>query len=197
MFIELADHLRCPADHPEQFLVLLPGRMVDRSVREGVLGCPVCGREFALEDGVLDVGGGPGDVRDSALDADAAVALAGLSGPGGYVAVAGGLGARHEELAAALPGIRIAAVNPPPSVEDGGEFSVLRGGMLPLRSSSMRGVFLGPGFGGDPHWIAEALRVTLSGLRIVGEGDAPDTPDIEVLASAGGCWVGAKMRNRL
>jgi hypothetical protein len=41
MFIELTDHLRCPADHAESYLVLLPEEMRERSVRTGRLGCPV------------------------------------------------------------------------------------------------------------------------------------------------------------
>jgi uncharacterized protein YbaR (Trm112 family) len=57
MYIELTDHLRCPENHEERFLVLLPDRVEDRSVRTGQLGCPVCGRTFVLVDGVLDVGG--------------------------------------------------------------------------------------------------------------------------------------------
>ncbi len=61
MFIELTDHLRCPADHDESFLVLLPERMEGRSVRAGRLGCPVCGRTFELVDGVLDLGGAAPD----------------------------------------------------------------------------------------------------------------------------------------
>ena len=43
MFIELTDHLRCPEDHDEQFWCLLPDRLDGRSVKEGQLGCPVCG----------------------------------------------------------------------------------------------------------------------------------------------------------
>ena len=196
MFIELADHLRCPADHPEQYLVLLPGAIEERSVRDGMLGCPVCGREFRIDGGVFDIGGGPEQVAPTALDGDAAAALAGLTGPGGYLAVVGGLAARHDELAAAIPGVRLVAINPPRGVRDAYELSVLRGGSIPLRSSSMRGVLLGPGFGSDPHWVSEALRVTLPGLRIVGEGREPEPGDLELLASAGGCWVGSKLRNR-
>ncbi len=59
MFIELTDHLRCPEDHEEQFLVLLPDRLDGRSVKEGQLGCPVCGRTFAVRDGTVDFGGAP------------------------------------------------------------------------------------------------------------------------------------------
>ncbi|HEU4828066.1 MAG TPA: hypothetical protein VFT04_02615 [Gemmatimonadales bacterium] len=197
MFIELADHLRCPADHPEQYLVLLPAQIEDRSVRAGTLGCPACGREFRIEHGVFDIGGGPDQVPPTALDGDAAAALVGLTGPGGYLAIVGGLAARHDEVAAAIPGVRLVAVNPPGSVRDAYELSVLRGGTIPLRSNSVRGVLLGPGFGSDPHWVGEALRITLSGLRIVGEGEPPEAPDIQLLAAAGGCWVGAKMRNRI
>ena len=40
MFIELTDHLRCPADHEESYLVLLPDRMEGRSVRERAAGLP-------------------------------------------------------------------------------------------------------------------------------------------------------------
>jgi len=47
MYIELTDHLRCPENHEERFLVLLPDRVEDRSVRTGQLGCPVCGRHRA------------------------------------------------------------------------------------------------------------------------------------------------------
>lgn len=197
MFIEAVDHLRCPEDHPEQHLVLLPESMEERSVRTGDLGCPVCGREFRIVDGMLDTGGAPEQVAPTALDGDAAAALIGLEGPGGYLALVGGIAARHAELMAAMPGIRVIAVNPPGSVRDEGELSVLRGRTLPIRSNSMRGVLLGPGFGGDPAWVAEAMRVTLSGLRVVGEGNSPELAELEVLAAAGGCWVGSKLRNRL
>ncbi len=42
MHIELTDLLRCPADHDEAFLVLLPDRMEGRRVLAGHLGCPMC-----------------------------------------------------------------------------------------------------------------------------------------------------------
>ena len=48
MFIELTDHLRCPADHDESFLVLLPLDLAGRDVVQGTLGCPVCQREYAI-----------------------------------------------------------------------------------------------------------------------------------------------------
>lgn len=197
MFIELVDHLRCPADHEEQYLVLLPARIEDRWVREGSLGCPVCGREFQVVDGVFDTGDGPVDPpAPSALDGAALAALTGLGGPGGYALLVGGAATEWAALSDAMPGVAIVTMNPDPSVIDGPGVSVLRGARLPIRSGSMRAVVLGPGYGDDAEWVSDAMRVTLAGLRIIGEGAAPERTDLDILATAGGCWVGSKLRNR-
>jgi hypothetical protein len=70
--------------------------------------------------------------------------------------------------------------------------SVLRSPIIPVKTRSMRGVVLGGEFSADPAWVAEAGRVTLPGLRVVGLGPEPDVADLEVLASAEGCWVAAR-----
>ena len=197
MFIELTDHLRCPADHDEAFLVLLPDRVEGRSVRTGTLGCPICDRRFALQDGVLDTGDvsspdagvGPGK-----LAAEALAPLAGLSGPGGYLVLVGPPAALWRDMADLVPGVALVAVNPPPEVVDEAGISVLRGGRLALKTSSMRGVVLGPPYGGDPAWVQEAARVVLPGLRVVGEGPDPDPELVDLMASAGGVWVGTRRR---
>jgi uncharacterized protein YbaR (Trm112 family) len=196
MFIELTDHLRCPADHDESFLVLLPDQMEGRSVRTGQLSCPVCGRTFELVDGVLDTGGEPASDRqsDSALDADGLTTLVGLHGPGGYLALVGPPATLWKEVAELNPGVALVAVNPGTGVTDGPGISVLRGGTLTIRSGSMRGVVLGRPFADDVHWIREAARVVLPGLRVVGEGENPPADVIDLLASAGGVWVGTRRR---
>ncbi len=195
MYIELTDHLRCPADHEESYLVLLPDRVEDRSVRAGQLGCPVCGRAFALVDGVLDVGGAPEmPGAESGPGASALTALTGLSGPGGYLVVVGAPGRDWRELAERNPGVGTVLVNPPAEVSDEPGVSVLRGGVLPLKSRTMRGAILGEGFGSDPKWIGEAARVVLPGLRIVGQGPDPEPEQIDLMASADGVWVGTPRR---
>lgn len=195
MFIELTDHLRCPNEHDESFLVLLPDQMEGRSVRTGTLGCPVCGRILQLRDGVLDTGGAQADAGSGGvLDADALTALVGLSGPGGYLTLVGSAGALWSEVAALNPGVALVAVNPPASVADGPGISVIRSGRLPLKTGSMRGVVLSRPYADDAPWIKEAARVLLSGLRVVGEGEQPPADLIEVLASAGGVWVGTGVR---
>lgn len=195
MFIELTDHLRCPADHDEAFLVLLPDQVEGRSVRTGILGCPVCDRRFELHDGVLDTDEAPSRAAGHGrLTAEALAPLAGLSGPGGYLVLVGPPAARWRDVAALVPGVALVAVNPPAEVVDEPGISVLRGGRLTLKTGSMRGVVLGQPYGGDPAWVREAARVVLPGLRVVGEGPDPDPETIDLMASAGGVWVGTRHR---
>ena len=195
MFIELTDHLRCPAEHDESYLVLLPDRMEGRSVREGRLGCPVCGRTYQIADGVLDVGGaGVPDPGPTLLTAEAATAFIGLSGRGGYLVLVGGPAAAWRDLAERNHGVALVAMNPPADVRDEPGLSVLRGGALPIKSRSMRGVALGKPWGDDPAWVRDAARVVLPGLRIAGEGQVPDETVIELMAATGGVWVGTPRR---
>jgi hypothetical protein len=192
MFIELTDHLRCPAEHDESYLVLLPDRMEGRSVRTGQLGCPVCGRTFLLVDGVFDGGDAPEPAATgpSALDADAVAALTGLGGPGGYMVLVGAVASDWKEIAEQQPGVALVAVNPPTDVADGSAISVIRAARIPLKSKSMRAAVLGTPYGDDRYWITEAARVVLPGLRVVGEGTDPSPETINLMASAGGVWVG-------
>jgi uncharacterized protein YbaR (Trm112 family) len=195
VFIELTDHLRCPNEHAESFLVLLPGTMEGRSVRTGHLGCPVCGRTFQLQDGVLDTGDAPTtEDTGSVLDADAITTLVGLSGPGGYLTLVGAAGALWSELAERNSGVALVAVNPPASVVDGPGISVIRSSRLPLKTGSMRGVVLSRPFADDVAWVKEAARVVLLGLRVVGQGKEPPSDVIELLASTEGVWVGTRVR---
>lgn len=195
MFIELVDHLRCPADHEEQYLVLLPDRIEDRWVRAGRLGCPRCGRTFVLSDGVLDLGGAPPAAEMATALAPGSLApLAGLNGPGGYLALVGSPGNEWRGVAELLPGVGLVAVNPGPETRDEFGISVIRGERLPLKTRSMRGVVLGTPYGEDAAWVREAVRVVLPGLRIVGEGGEPPPDLVDLMASAEGVWVGTPRR---
>lgn len=192
MFIELTDHLRCPAEHPESFLVLLPDQMDGREVVTGHLGCPVCGWSTGIRDREADFGGGRPAEGDTRLTPAAVEAFLGLSGPGGYLVVAGSATALIPALVDVLPAVRIVAVNPAGAAPPGYPASVLRSGRLPLKSASMRGVVLGADLAGDPLWVGEANRVTLPGLRVVGEGVPPAEPGLTVMASGGGVWVASR-----
>jgi uncharacterized protein YbaR (Trm112 family) len=195
MFIELTDHLRCPEDHEEGFLVLLPDEMEGRSVRTGQLGCPICGRTFAIHDGIVELGAAPEPAAsESRLDAEGLTALAGLHGPGGYFALVGTLGSLAQEMLDVNPGVSLIAVNPPAEVVDVPGVSVIHSTRIPLKTRSMRGVALGRPYADDPYWVGEAARVVLLGLRIVGEGADPPADLIELMASAEQVWVGVIKR---
>ena len=190
MFIELTDVLRCPADHPEQYLVLLPDQVENRVVVSGELGCPVCGETFPIEDGITRLGDPP-DISSSvpSLDAGAADAFLGLTGPGGYVVLVGGVALLGVELAGLLDGVHLVALNAPAGLPGGADLSVIGSGRIPLKTGSVRGVVLGAGYGSDPVWLEEAHRVVLPGLRIVGEGPEPAREGWEALGRAEGVWV--------
>src|SRR5947208_16354545 len=54
--------LRCPERHEEAFLVMSTGEMVGRMVRSGILGCPVCRKEYPIVKGVVNFSArGPGE----------------------------------------------------------------------------------------------------------------------------------------
>jgi uncharacterized protein YbaR (Trm112 family) len=196
MFIELTDHLRCPADHEESFLVLLPDRIEGRSVIEGQLGCPVCGRTFQLSDGILDTSDAPAlnPSPSTKLTAEALTALVGLHGPGGYLTLIGSAADMWKEIGELNPGVSLVGINPGSNVADAPGFSVLRSGRIPLKSRSMRGVVLGSPYADRRQWVEEAARVVLPGLRVVGQGDEPPADIIDLMASADGVWVGTKKR---
>jgi len=194
VFIELTDHLRCPAGHEEAFLVLVPVATEGRDVRTGTLGCLVCRREFPVEEGRARFGPPPAmTARSPAVDAAALHALLGLEGPGGVVALVGDVASHAEPLAGLLPGVALVTVNAPAGPAAGPRVSALEAPSIPVRTRHLRGVVLGGGYGEDRAWVADALRATLPGLRVVGAGAAPEVPG--VLAAAGGWWV-AERTNR-
>jgi uncharacterized protein YbaR (Trm112 family) len=193
VFIELTDHLRCPADHAEQYLVLLPDRIVDRSVITGRLGCPACGRTYAVTEGVAELGGPPPAPGPAPLDPAAMHVLLGLGSPGGYAVLVGSAAGAWRGLAQAVPGVALVAVNPPPEVVDAAPvLSVVRAPLVPLKTRSVRGVVLGAEVSSDPYWVGEAARVTLPGLRVVGQGPEPAPEVLQLLASADGHWVAVR-----
>ena len=191
MFIELTDILRCPQPHDEQFLVLIPGDMEARSVRTGHLGCPVCHREYRIRDGVADLAStsAPAPGTSAGIEPDALAAFLGLTGPGGYVGVVGGNSGLGQALIEAIPGVHFVLINPAADSSELPMLSLLRAGSIPIKARSLRGVVLLAPFAADPAWRKEASRAVLPGLRVVGQGDPPAEPGLEILASAAGWWV--------
>src|SRR6058998_202212 len=164
--------LRCPERHEEGFLVLSTGEMLGRMVRSGMLGCPVCGKEYPIVRGVAHFSGGgmrdAGSVAASEpthlasrishpADVQTLQALLDLSGPGGYVLLLGSAAQHAVGLAGLMGGIHFVGVNAPDDVEELPVLSLLAcDTMVPLRHAMARGVVVGPELGA---WLAEAARI--------------------------------------
>lgn len=210
MHIELTEMLRCPEAHREEMLVLSTGEIRDRMVRSGLIGCPVCHKEYPIARGIVNfrrsrqrVGseGGSGPraavyVPPSPLPtADAAKlqALLELSGPGGYVVLVGSAARQAPRLSSLMEGIHFVGINAPLEMEEEPMLSLLYANeKVPLRTSVARGVVVGADIATSP-WLVEAHRVLLRGRRFVVENEEPELPiGLVKLAAENGLWVGEK-----
>lgn len=205
MHIELTEMLRCPEDHREEFLVLSTSEMNGRMVNLGLVGCPVCRREFEIIDGIVDfteVLTGERQHRavrrtpaqpTTPVDAQSLQALLDLGGPGGYV-VLGGSAARHaDSLASLMGGIHFIGINAPADIEELPVMSLLQTDeVIPLRGGMARGAVIGAELS-RTHWVGEAARILLHGRRLVVESEQPTLPQsVRQLAVGQGLWVGEK-----
>jgi len=203
MHIELTEMLRCPEPHPEGFLVLSTGEMSGRMVRHGLVGCPVCHREYEVADGVVYFGGtgkgergrvdGGGTRPPSPVPRpDVLQALLDLSGPGGYVVLLGTAARVGAELAPLVGGIHCIGVNAPDEVAELPVLSLLRcESLIPLRGAMARGVVVGAELA-SPAWLAEAVRVLLRGRRLVVAGEEVVPAGVRHLVTGQGLWVGER-----
>lgn len=195
--------LRCPAPHREEYLVLSTGEMSGRMVRRGVIGCPVCHREFEIVDGVVEFGGAAsGDqgaepsvaaAPASPLPApDVLQALLDLTGPGGLIVLLGSAARSAEGLASLIAGVHLVGINAPPDLGVSPVLSLLRTDRgVPLRRAVARGVVVGAEVA-TPAWLEEAARLLLPGRRLVVAAETPAPPGVTRLAIGYGVWVGEK-----
>jgi uncharacterized protein YbaR (Trm112 family) len=205
MHIELTEMLRCPEAHREEFLVLSTSEMNGRMVWRGLVGCPVCQRDYEIVDGIADftqisTGSHPQPVRRtpaapgrSTLDAQSLQALLDLGSPGGYVVLLGSAARHAVGLAGVMAGIHFVGINAPADQEELPILSLLQSAtQIPLRQAMARGVVVGSECA-TPAWLGEARRVLLPGRRFVMEGDTVALPEgISRLAAANGLLVGEK-----
>lgn len=199
MFIELSEFLRCPEQHEETFCVVAPDEMTGRMVTRGIVGCPLCRREYPINDGVADFApdlATPAPPAAStaapALDPDAVWALLGLGNPGGFVVLLGSAATLAGRLAQHMGGVHFVGVNAPAAVEVSPVLTLLRHqNSIPLRTAVARGVAVGRELAHEP-WLSEGARVLLKGLRLVAQAEQAVVPGVTQLAAGRGLWVGEK-----
>ncbi len=197
MFIELSEFLRCPEPHDETFCVVAPEEMVGRMIVRGVVGCPICRREYPIDAGVVRFGGAAEAAGAAgAAEPDAVWALLGLTSPGGFVVLVGSAARLAVPLAERMGGVHLVGVNAPGDIPASPALSLLaHPDRIPLRQAMARGVVLGAESATEP-WVTEGVRVLLPGLRLVAAADSLSTPGLDQLAAGNGLWVGQKHGKR-
>ena len=150
---------------------------------DGALGCPNCRDAFPVVDGFADLrapprdplgeglaGAPPDATEDSPVEAERAerlVALLGIVGGPGTIALVGEPSRLAPRVAAALPELLVVAVDPDlrhwPEVPDVSRLVAAPG--LPLFDSTLRAVAVDGRLGAE--WLGEAARVLQPRARVV------------------------------
>lgn len=196
MFIELIDTLRCTGDHPETWLVASILERDERLVLEGMLGCPVCHRQYPISRGIAWYGRDPSTTELPAsgapVDPEGAMrAAAFLAPPEGAMVALTGEWARYAHGIAELVPVRIFAINPSSAVEESEQVAIVETDEgLPFAALSLRGVALGEG--ATARELESAVRVLKDGRRLVAPVSLPVPEEIQELARDERYWVGEK-----
>ena len=193
MHVELIEHLRCPATHEESHLVAAASRSDHRRILSGVLGCPVCGAEYPIEDGVArfapvkESRGAP--VPEGGLeDAMRAAALLELTDARGFAVLFGAWCALAAHLES-LTETPLVLVNPPAGVAAGGYGAVACEGTLPMAHGVARAAALDATLALTPGAQLACVR---AGGRVVA-GVAVEPPaGLRELARDDRHWVAEK-----
>ena len=200
MHVDLIESLRCPHRHADGWLVARADCVVNRQIVRGTIGCPTCGSEWELHDGVLDVSGGPDvtspplvaapgpppteeRVRAEALRAAALLALRDARG----VVVLVGEAAWSADALLAQTGVLILAVNAPEGAAAAHSRLVVHHA-LPLGVGTVRGVRLDAAHGGA-GWLDSAWRALEPAGRLVAPTTAPLPTGVVELARDEREWV--------
>jgi hypothetical protein len=187
------------------YVVCVPVEMDQRRVVRGGIGCPVCGAEYPIVDGVVHFEAGTptlaGDrpawpTRDASplpeYDAAALRSFIALEGAGGYVLLVGAAGRLGAASAELHPGVHFFSINPPDEARPTSGFSVLRSPEgFPVKRNSVRAVVVGADHAVEP-WLGAAAGSLLKGLRFVAEDERASVDGIVELARGGGLLVGEK-----
>ncbi len=183
MHFLLTDRLTCPRCGPAFGLILLAQKMEDRIVYEGRLGCANCRDAYPIESGFGDLRAPPRGALPPGLagsperapigaplvESEGArlLALLGVVGGPGTVALVGESARAAAQVAAALQEMLVVAVDPDLRdwPETPGVSRLASAPGLPFFDGRLRGVVVDGRLG--PGWVAEAARVVTPRGRVV------------------------------
>jgi uncharacterized protein YbaR (Trm112 family) len=148
VYLVLTDILSCPRCGPEQGLIVLSHRMVDRRILEGRLGCPICESQYPIHSGVADLRTEPADAQASETRAHTALELAALMGVAqgpGFALISGGtprLAAELAETVADLEWIALGGNLEAQPEREGVNRLAVDSANVPVRARSVRGAIV-------------------------------------------------------
>lgn len=197
MFIEHIDSLRCLGEHEDTWLVAAVEEMDGRYVTTGSLGCPVCGAQYSITNGVADFRRGEAGAESPANrsrivpDAEERVlrvrALLDLREDGGTVALTGDYCALAPLLEAELD-IHTLLVNPSEGVElESWRSVLLTTSVVPLARGSLRAAIAG--LGAKSELVSSLALAVRSGGRLAAPVSAALPEGAEELARDSEEWV--------
>ena len=195
MRVETLEILRCPAPHePSALVTVAYDRHGDRII-EGMLGCSVCGAEYALHEGIAllsqnaSLYGASQRSTHDVIDAMHLAALLALTETGARVALCGIYATVADDIEqiadAHCLAINAGAIEIAPATADRVQVDRHRA-MMPFASASLRGLVVD-----DEHvaLLHDAARVVRVGGRVVAPGSASMPPDCRELARDERVWV--------
>jgi uncharacterized protein YbaR (Trm112 family) len=186
LHLDLVDVLRCPADHEESPLVALPDTVDGREMLSGTLGCPFCGAEYRVIDGMAWMGGSM--VKVEALAGAPArdlplrlAAMLDLTHSRGTAVIVGGLGRHAPEIRSLTPTPLVLIDPPEPRSYLGLEaVSVVVAGSLPFLTATVASLAAGDDLAVVP--LADGARVLRPRGRMVLPASLALTAEFDELA---------------
>jgi hypothetical protein len=205
MFIEFLDQLRCIVPHEDSWLVASFTEQRDRFIVRGTLGCPICFREYPIQNGAAYFGVAPESVApesvapesvaygdaSAAPDPDAAMrAAAFLNARERCTLVLAGVWAASAHAVTELMPMRIFALNPASRMDDSEMVAILYAkDAMPVTPSSIDGIALDRTTATDAT-VHAALSALRPGGRLVAPVTTPVPDGVTELARDEHYWVG-------
>jgi uncharacterized protein YbaR (Trm112 family) len=199
MHVELVDLFRCLAPHDDSWLVAAAHETRHRVIIHGVLGCPICGAEYPIVDGVADFrtetdsktekDHGSTSQPDDAETFRLAAQLD-LGTPGKTVALIG-YGIHDARALQQLVPMRVVLVNTPIESFDADGEPIARitcGNVLPVAPASLDGVAVREGYA-LPANVVDVLRAN---GRLVAPRHLEVPAGVNELARDDREWVAAR-----
>ncbi len=191
MFIELLELLRCPSDHDESRLIVAAERTESRHIMEGTLGCPVCGAEFRIENGVALFGEPLRVVVTEGSAPETAMRLAAfldLTDARGF-AILVGTWCAHADQIHRLTETPLVLVNPPVDVVADAAAIIRTQSVIPFAKGSARAVALDQF---SEPLATSAIESVRDAGRVVGRSSLAVPPHVTEIARDDLLWVGEK-----